>query len=77
MQFQQKRLPLEPIMQNKELKIGVLCHYPFPKGMAATTRIIAYGKGLQEQGVKAYAEKIEYILDNYSMAIKAIHNLEL
>lgn len=39
-------------MYTKDLKIGVLCGFSFPKGMAATTRIIAYCKGLQENGVK-------------------------
>lgn len=33
-------------------KIGVLCTYSFPEGMAPTTRIRAYGKGLVENGVK-------------------------
>lgn len=54
-------------MQNKELKIGVLCHYPFPKGMAATTRIIAYGKGLQEQGVKVQVFIHNWIKDTDSI----------
>ena len=30
--------------------IGILCHYPFPEGMAPTTRIIAYSKGLCANG---------------------------
>lgn len=36
--------------------IAVLCGYPFPKGLAATNRIIAYSKGLVEIGcnVKVY-----------------------
>ena len=32
-------------------KIGILCPYEFPEGMAPTTRIIAYGKGLVQNGV--------------------------
>lgn len=32
-------------------KIGVLSRYTFPEGMAPTTRIIAYSKGLKENGV--------------------------
>lgn len=39
-------------MQNVSLdRIGVLCYYTFPEGMAATNRIIAYSKGLRENGV--------------------------
>ncbi len=36
--------------------IGILCGYPFPKGLAATNRIITYSKGLVEIGcnVKVY-----------------------
>lgn len=32
-------------------KVGVLCYYKFPEGMAPTTRIIAYGKGLVRNNV--------------------------
>src|SRR5690554_3358648 len=31
-------------------KIAVICSYPLPTGMAATTRIMAYSKGLVEKG---------------------------
>lgn len=31
-------------------KIGILCPYTFPEGMAPTTRIIAYGNGLYQNG---------------------------
>lgn len=34
----------------KKPHIGILCHYPFPEGMAPTTRIIAYSKGLCANG---------------------------
>ncbi len=34
----------------KKTHIGILCHYPFPEGMAPTTRIIAYSKGLCANG---------------------------
>lgn len=34
----------------QEHKIGILCHYSFPTGMAATIRIISYGKGLIQNG---------------------------
>ena len=32
--------------------IGILCGYPFPEGMAATNRILAYSKGLNESGIE-------------------------
>ena len=31
-------------------KVGILCTYSFPEGMAPTTRIRAYGKGLVDNG---------------------------
>lgn len=33
-------------------EVVVLCNYPFPEGMAATIRILAYSKGLTQNGVK-------------------------
>jgi glycosyltransferase involved in cell wall biosynthesis len=33
------------------MKIGILCGYRFPEGMAATSRIIAYSKGLIDNGI--------------------------
>jgi glycosyltransferase involved in cell wall biosynthesis len=33
-------------------RIGIICGYPFPEGMAATNRILAYSKGLIENGIK-------------------------
>lgn len=33
-------------------KVGILCTYSFPEGMAPTTRIRAYGKGLVQNAVK-------------------------
>ncbi|WP_308746218.1 glycosyltransferase family 4 protein [uncultured Bacteroides sp.] len=39
-------------MQNVSLnRVGILCYYTFPEGMAPTNRIIAYGKGLRENGI--------------------------
>lgn len=32
-------------------KVGILCTYKFPEGMAPTVRIRAYGKGLVENGI--------------------------
>lgn len=34
----------------KKTHIGILCYYTFPEGMAPTTRIIAYSKGLCANG---------------------------
>lgn len=38
-------------MQHK-FKIGILCQYSFPVGMAAATRIISYSKGLIQNGAE-------------------------
>lgn len=38
-------------MKNRIEKIGILCFWPFPEGMAPTTRILAYSKGLVKNGV--------------------------
>ena len=38
-------------MQHK-FKIGILCQYAFPVGMAAATRIISYSKGLIQNGAE-------------------------
>jgi len=37
-------------MMEKKYKIGILCQYSFPVGMAASTRIISYSKGLIQNG---------------------------
>ena len=34
------------------MNIGIICKYPIPYGMAATTRIFSYSKGLLECGDK-------------------------
>lgn len=34
------------------MRVAVLCNYPFPEGLAATTRIRTYLKGLAEIGVE-------------------------
>ena len=44
-------------------KIGVLCPYSFPEGMAPTTRIIAYCKGLLQNGVKTEVFSFERFTD--------------
>ena len=33
-------------------KIGILCTYSFPEGMAPTIRILSYGQGLVDNGCK-------------------------
>ena len=37
-------------MVEEKYKIGILCHYSFPTGMAPTIRIISYSKGLIQNG---------------------------
>lgn len=39
-----------PMQQN--FKIGILCQYAFPEGMAATIRILSYSKGLIQNGAE-------------------------
>lgn len=39
-------------MKENTKRIGVLCPYWFPEGMAATTRILAYSKGLVKNGLE-------------------------
>ena len=39
-------------MEPKKLsRVSVVCTYPFPQGLAATTRIISYLKGLNKEGI--------------------------
>lgn len=40
------------ISNSKIKKIGIVCAYQFPEGMAPTIRILAYCKGLLQNGVK-------------------------
>lgn len=39
-------------MERKEKRFVILCNYPFPEGMAPTTRIFAYAKGINKNGHK-------------------------
>lgn len=39
-------------MQDKVKRVGVVCGYSFPQGLAATTRILTYSKGLVENNIK-------------------------
>lgn len=39
-------------MQGRIKRIAIICGYSFPQGLAATTRILAYSKGLVENGIK-------------------------
>lgn len=43
--------------------IAILCQYAFPEGMAATTRIVSYGKGLQRNGVKTDVFSFQWLDD--------------
>ena len=58
------------------LKIGVLCTYSFPEGMAPTMRILSYGKGLVENGcnveVIIFQPKVQESLENISGAINDV-----
>jgi glycosyltransferase involved in cell wall biosynthesis len=38
--------------KNECKRIAVICGYPFPNGLAATTRILAYSKGLVENSIE-------------------------
>ena len=40
------------MMKKTISKVGILCVYAFPEGMAAATRILSYGKGLVDNGVR-------------------------
>ena len=42
-------------------RIVVLAGYPFPIGMAATTRIIAYASGLQAHGVSVEVVNFSHV----------------
>ena len=52
------------------MKIGVLTYFPFPKGMAPTTRIIAYCKGLQQNGCKVEVFSCGWNPDNKNIPLK-------
>lgn len=52
------------------MKIGVLCRYSFPEGMAPTTRIIAYCKGLKENGVTSEIYSFASLVDNQGIPLK-------
>ncbi|HEY4324214.1 MAG TPA: glycosyltransferase [Mucilaginibacter sp.] len=37
---------------DKIKRVAIICGYSFPEGLAATTRILSYGKGFVENGIK-------------------------
>ena len=41
---------MESVTTNKGLNIALVCQFPFPVGLAATVRIIAYTRGLKKLG---------------------------
>lgn len=47
-------------------RVAIVCFYPFPEGMAATTRIIAYSKGMIANGAE-----VDVFLMNPSDRVKA------
>jgi len=46
------------------MKVGVFTYFSFPKGLAPTTRIIAYCKGLQQNGCKVEVFSCRWYPDN-------------
>ena len=49
-------------------KIGVLCFFPFPKGMASTTRIVSYCKGIETYGIKTQVFSSVWVRDDSEIA---------
>lgn len=54
------------------MKIGVFTYFPFPKGMAPTTRIIAYCKGLQQNGCSVEVFSCHWYPDNEDVPLKGM-----
>lgn len=54
------------------MKIGILTYFPFPKGLAPTTRIIAYSKGLQKNGCSVVVFSCRWNPDNESIPKKGV-----
>lgn len=52
------------------MKVGVFTFFPFPKGLAPTTRIIAYCKGLQKNGCKVEVFSCRWNPDNENIPLK-------
>lgn len=50
--------------KRQKFKIGVLCAKPFPKGMASTTRIISYSKGLIQNGAEVEVYSFDRVGDD-------------
>ena len=54
------------------MKVGILTYFPFPKGLAPTTRIIAYSKGLQQNGCKVEVFSCRWIPDNAGVPLEGV-----
>lgn len=57
------------------MKIGVLNGFPFPEGLAATTRIIAYCKGLVEAGVECEIYTFSWHISNNLQPVGVVENI--
>lgn len=51
------------------MKVGILTYFPFPKGMAPTTRIIAYSKALQKNGAEVEVFSCRWNPDNQGIPL--------
>lgn len=54
------------------MKVGILTYFPFPKGLAPTTRIIAYSKGLQKNGCRVEVFSCRWNPDNENIPLEGI-----
>lgn len=54
------------------MKVGVFTYFPFPKGLAPTTRIIAYSKGLQQNGCSVEVFSCGWNPDNKGIPLKGL-----
>ena len=54
------------------MKVGVFTYFPFPKGLAPTTRIIAYSKGLLKNGCKVEVFSCMWNPDNENIPLKGV-----
>lgn len=52
------------------MKVGVFTYFSFPKGLAPTTRIIAYCKGLQQNGCKVEVFSCRWYPDNENIPLE-------
>ena len=57
------------------MNIGIICKYPIPYGMAATTRIFSYSKGLLECGDKVDVKNVTGAGDSFVALAGVKHTL--